>query len=54
MIYDTHGAEPNKFIKELVRRARACHAYRVLVVGAYAPLEATLARAAQRAREARA
>ena len=34
-----------------MRRARSCHAYRVLVVGAFAPLDATLARGAARARE---
>ena len=46
-----HSGEPNKFIKELIRRARSCHPYRVLVCGAFAPLEATRARADQRARE---
>lgn len=37
VVYDTMGNEPNKFLRELMRRARSQHDYRVVVCGVYAP-----------------
>jgi len=39
LVYDTMGNEPNKFLRELMRRARdlSGHQYRVVVCGCYAP-----------------
>jgi len=51
-IYDTMGNEPNRFLRELMRRARSCHEYRVIVCGCFAPWEAVRERALGRATEA--
>merc|ERR1711998_727650 len=48
VIYDSHGVEPNKFLRELMRRARFAANYRVVVCGAYAPWQTTMARAQSR------
>ena len=48
-IYDTMGNEPNRFLRELMRRARSQHDYRVVVCGCYAPWEAVQRRGRERA-----
>ena len=48
-IYDTMGNEPNKFLRELMRRARSQHDYRVVVCGCYAPWETVRERGRDRA-----
>merc|ERR1711924_287201 len=35
VIYDTMGNEPNRFLRELMRRARSQHNYQVVVCGCY-------------------
>ena len=48
VLYDTHGAEPHRFIRELLRRARTQHNYRVVVCGVYAPWSSAQERIEQR------
>lgn len=43
------GNEPNKFLRELMRRARSQHAYRVVVCGCFAPWASVEARCRSRA-----
>ena len=49
VIYDTMGNEPNRFLRELMRRARSQHDYQVVVCGCYAPWPAVKERAGARA-----
>ena len=51
VIYVTTGIEPNKFLKELMRRARYHHQYKVVVVGVYAPLKQCVDRCEVRGKE---
>ena len=48
VVYDTMGNEPNRFLRELMRRARSCHEYQVVVCGCYAPWKATRERTEKR------
>ncbi len=45
------GNEPNKFLRELMRRARTNHKYKVVVCGCYAPWDAVKQRCLRRATE---
>ena len=51
VIYDTMGNEPNRFLHELIKRARRNnHDYKVIVLGCYAPKDACKKRYTERAR----
>ena len=49
IVYDTMGNEPNRFLRDLMGRARSQHEYKVIVCGCYAPWEAVKQRSAARA-----
>mmetsp|Transcript_88638 Transcript_88638/g.275563 ORF Transcript_88638/g.275563 Transcript_88638/m.275563 type:complete len:353 (-) Transcript_88638:145-1203(-) len=49
VVYDTMGNEPNKFLRELLRRARSQHPYKAVVCGCFAPWAAVEARCISRA-----
>lgn len=51
VIYDTLGDQPNKFLQEVMRRARSLHHYKIVVCGCFAPLVQNLERARNRASE---
>ena len=48
VIYDTMGDEPNRFLRELMRRARSQHDYQVVVCGSYVPWEDVVRRSEAR------
>ena len=49
VVYDTMGNEPNRFLRELMRRARSQHEYQVFVCGCFAPWDMVHSRGAMRA-----
>jgi hypothetical protein len=49
VVYDTMGKEPDKFLRELMSRARANHNYQVFVCGCFAPWEMVYSRGRMRA-----
>ena len=49
VVYDTVGDAPDGLLRELIRRARSQHDYRLLVCGIYADLEVVRKRSAMRA-----
>ena len=51
VVYDTMGKEPDKFLRELMSRARRNHNYQVFVCGCFAPWEMVYSRGRMRALE---
>ena len=49
VVYETMGKEPDKFLRELMSRARRNHEYQVFVCGCFAPWEMVYSRGRMRA-----